>query len=222
VSSGDRTREAILEAASELFSRDEYRAVSMDELARCARVAKGTLYHHFGSKEALFQALVRDRSRRMLEMLRGVIDGRDPVDRKLRSLTVHTFMFFVKYPAFFRLWEKSAATGPCSRTAPFEEMRRRLREMIQTVICSGMTEGVLRPVSPDTAADVLFGAVMGAVPRCLELGVDDPCTLKQREQLFDFVWEAVRARPQREGPRRQASVLTEQPGMTGAAPGGAR
>jgi hypothetical protein len=62
------------------------------------------------------------------------------------------------------------------------------------VLCSGMAEGVFRPVSPDTAADVLFGAVMGSVPRCLDNGLDDPATLRQREQLFDFVWEALRTR----------------------------
>ena len=215
------TREAILEAASQLFSQDEYRGVSMDELARRASVAKGTLYHHFGSKEALFQALTRDRSRRMLNMLERVIAGEDPVDRKLRSLTVHTFMFFVKYPAFFRLWEKSMAGGPSTRTAPFEEMRERLREMIQTVICSGMAEGIFRPVSPDTASDVLFGAVMGAVPRCLELGVEDPCTLRQREQLFDFVWEAVRARPPREEGSRAQEQTDERSGVAGTPAGSA-
>ncbi|MFO7767562.1 MAG: TetR/AcrR family transcriptional regulator [bacterium] len=220
MSGGNGTREVILEAASDLFSQDEYLAVSMEELARRASVAKGTLYHHFGSKEALFQALTRDRSRRMLSMLERVIAGEDPVEGKLRSLTVHTFMFFVKYPAFFRLWEKSLAGGPSSRTAPFEEMRGRLREMIQRVICSGMAEGVFRPVSPDTAADVLFGAVMGAVPRCLELGVEDPCTLKQREQLFDFVWEAVRSRPVRDGGPPPAEGPVEDPAETADSPAG--
>jgi AcrR family transcriptional regulator len=190
-----RTREAILEAAAELFSRQEYRAVSMDELAERARVAKGTLYHHFGSKEALFQALGEERSRRMLEMLEPVVSGSESTEHKLRSLTIHTFMFFVKYPSFFRLWEKTLAQEPCERTVPFEVMRSRLQDFIQQVLCSGMAEGVFRPVSPDTAADVLFGAVMGSVPRCLDNGLDDPATLRQREQLFDFVWEALRARP---------------------------
>jgi AcrR family transcriptional regulator len=190
-----RTRESILEAAADLFSRQEYRAVSMDELAERAHVAKGTLYHHFGSKEALFQALGEERSRRMLEMLEPVVSGPESTEHKLRSLTVHTFMFFVKYPSFFRLWEKTLAQEPCGRTAPFEMMRSRLQDFIQRVLCSGMAEGVFRPVSPDTATDVLFGAVMGSVPRCLDNGLDDPATLRQREQLFDFVWEALRARP---------------------------
>jgi TetR/AcrR family transcriptional regulator len=190
----EATRETILEAAADLFSRQEYSAVSMDELAAQAGVAKGTLYHHFGSKESLFQELVGDRSGRMLSMLQRVVDGEESAERKLRSLTVHTFMFFVKYPTFFRLWEKTLAQESCHRTAPFQAMRDRLGGFIQTVLCAGMAEGVLRPVSPDCAADVLFGAVLGAVPRCIDLGLEAPATIRQREQLFDFVWEALRSR----------------------------
>jgi AcrR family transcriptional regulator len=189
------TREAILDAAADLFSRQEYHAVSMEDLAREASVAKGTLYYYFGSKEGVFLTLTGDRSERMLEMLERAVSESDSAEYQVRSLTVHTFMFFVKYPSFFWLWEKALAQDPCERTAPFETMRERLRGLIQMVICGGMADGILRPVSPDTAADVLFGAVLGAVPRCLDRGVDDPITLRQREQLFDFVWEALRARP---------------------------
>jgi len=188
------TREAILDAAADLFSRQEYHAVSMDDLAREASVAKGTLYHYFGSKEGVFLTLTADRSERMLEMLEQAVSESDSAEYQVRSLTVHTFMFFVKYPSFFRLWEKALAQDPCERTAPFERMRERLRGLIQTVICGGMADGILRPVSPDTAADVLFGAVLGAVPRCLDRSTEDPLILRQREQLFDFVWEALRAR----------------------------
>ena len=191
----ESTRRAILDAAADLFSRQEYHAVSMDDLARHASVAKGTLYYCFGSKEGLFLALSRERSERMLGMLDPVVSGTGSAEYKIRSLTVHTFMFFVKYPSFFRLWEKALAHEPCERTAPFEAMRERLRGYIRRVIRDGIEEGVIRPLSPETAADVLFGAVLGAVPRCLDRGVEDPITLQQREALFDFVWEALRSRP---------------------------
>lgn len=192
-------REAILAAAAELFSRQEYHEVAMDNLAARAGVAKGTLYNHFGSKEDLFLALVRERSDRMLDQLENLLAEAEPTATRVRSLTIHTFMFFVKYPAFYRLWKKGLAQEQCARTEPIEAMRGRLQKLIQVVICRGMAEGVIRPLSPDTAADVFFGAVMGAVPRCLCEGVESPLTLRQREQLFDFIWEALRARPEAYG-----------------------
>ena len=55
----DAKRDAILAAAMPVFLREGYAAASMDEVAREASVAKQTLYSHFGSKDALFSALIR-------------------------------------------------------------------------------------------------------------------------------------------------------------------
>jgi AcrR family transcriptional regulator len=50
--------DAIVEAAGIMFARFGYRRTSMDDIAREACVAKGTLYLYFASKEALFCALL--------------------------------------------------------------------------------------------------------------------------------------------------------------------
>jgi AcrR family transcriptional regulator len=52
-------REAILAAALEEFSAQGFAAARLDDVARRARVSKGTIYLHFRDKEALFQELVR-------------------------------------------------------------------------------------------------------------------------------------------------------------------
>ncbi len=52
-------REAILEAALEEFVTAGYAATRLDDVARRAGVAKGTIYLHFEDKEALFQELIR-------------------------------------------------------------------------------------------------------------------------------------------------------------------
>jgi TetR/AcrR family transcriptional repressor of mexJK operon len=51
-------RQAIMIAATRLFIELGYAAASMEEVARRAGVAKQTLYNYFGSKRALFQAIV--------------------------------------------------------------------------------------------------------------------------------------------------------------------
>jgi TetR/AcrR family transcriptional repressor of mexJK operon len=53
-------RQAILEAATELFIAQGYGAVSMDAIARAAGVSKATLYAHFGSKDQLFATIIRE------------------------------------------------------------------------------------------------------------------------------------------------------------------
>jgi AcrR family transcriptional regulator len=52
-------REAILAAALDEFSARGFAATRLEDVARRAGVAKGTIYLHFSDKEALFQELVR-------------------------------------------------------------------------------------------------------------------------------------------------------------------
>ena len=52
------TRDKILSVANKLFSRFGFHKTSMDEIAKIARKAKGSLYYHFSSKEELFKEVV--------------------------------------------------------------------------------------------------------------------------------------------------------------------
>lgn len=67
-----RTRQAILEAASTLISRDGTGA-SLSGIAAQAGVTKGGLMHHFGSREVLFEALA----------VQSVASFHDSVNRRL-------------------------------------------------------------------------------------------------------------------------------------------
>ncbi len=54
----DDTRNKIVTVATKLFSRFGFHKTSMDEIAKIARKAKGSLYYHFASKEDLFKEVV--------------------------------------------------------------------------------------------------------------------------------------------------------------------
>jgi len=54
-------RDAILDAALDEFSARGFAAARLDDVARRARVAKGTIYLHFKDKETLFQELIRSK-----------------------------------------------------------------------------------------------------------------------------------------------------------------
>lgn len=55
------TRKAILEAARTLFLSQGYHGTSMRQIAQSASVTIGAIYHHFADKEAIFQAILRER-----------------------------------------------------------------------------------------------------------------------------------------------------------------
>ena len=70
-------RKQILDGARAVFLGSGFDAASMGEIARKAKVSKGTLYVYFDSKEALFAALIDESKRETAERL-AVLDPDDP------------------------------------------------------------------------------------------------------------------------------------------------
>src|SRR6202453_3168009 len=71
-----RRREAIINAARQVFFERGYTATSMSSIAARLGGAKGTLYNYFGNKEELFEALVRDFCTRWADrMLGATLEG---------------------------------------------------------------------------------------------------------------------------------------------------
>jgi AcrR family transcriptional regulator len=68
-------RRRILEAARAVFSEQGFDAARMDEVARRARVSKGTVYNHFDSKESLLVECV----------LESMAENRERIDALARS-----------------------------------------------------------------------------------------------------------------------------------------
>lgn len=58
---GDRTRQAIEEAAYLLFMQHGYHATSMRQIAERAELALGSIYNHFSTKEEIFEAIILDK-----------------------------------------------------------------------------------------------------------------------------------------------------------------
>lgn len=59
----ERTRAALLEIALRRFAVDGYAGVALEDLVAEAGLTRGALYHHFGSKEGLFRAVVEHAQR---------------------------------------------------------------------------------------------------------------------------------------------------------------
>ncbi|GEB48919.1 MULTISPECIES: TetR/AcrR family transcriptional regulator [Streptomyces] len=69
----EATRNAIVEAARDLFSSGGYAKTSLDDIADHARVTKGAIYHHFANKRAVFEAVLADVDQRFIERVRQEI-----------------------------------------------------------------------------------------------------------------------------------------------------
>ena len=77
-SDGEETKKRIVQKAAKLFVQKGYGAVTMNEVCAAAAVSKGSLYHHFPSKDELFLYVVEEDTEEWLEdwddKQRGIAD----------------------------------------------------------------------------------------------------------------------------------------------------
>jgi len=88
-----RTRERIVMAARELFNRQGFDAVSIDQIMARARLTRGGFYNHFPSKAALYSEAVRSFSDCNPFKLRLARSKRPPPEpRKLARMLVERYL----------------------------------------------------------------------------------------------------------------------------------
>ncbi len=108
----ERSREAILDAAEQLFATKGYEATSMQEIGQHAGVSRGTPNYFFGSKEQLYGAVLdRVFEAEQLSVMQSLsnVTGEDGAAPDVLTLAISSFLdFLIARPTFPRLIEREA------------------------------------------------------------------------------------------------------------------
>jgi len=152
---------AILGVAKQLFADKGFDAVSMNEIAREARVSKANVFHHFGSKEALYLAVLKAACEETVGSLADTQAG-DPsaaVDNLWNFFASH-LAAMLKSPDSVRLILREIAESEESReqalaSQVFADYFTRLVSMVS----DGQAQGLLRAdFDPALLAFLMLGA----------------------------------------------------------------
>jgi AcrR family transcriptional regulator len=96
-------REKILEKSIELFATKGFDAVGVQEIVESAGVTKPTLYHYFGSKQGLLEALLKDQFSSLSEYCQFAMDYSGDIKLTLEKIAGAYFEFAQSHPLFYRL-----------------------------------------------------------------------------------------------------------------------
>jgi len=149
----NQTRRAILDAAREGFVKHGYEGVSMRRIATELNCSPGTIYLYFQDKEELFQTLVEESFRRLLERLQELPRANaDPVEMIRQAL--HAYVGFgLRFPSDYAFAFLLRSERPHRPHAAFEMLRFAVRRCVE--------EGRFRPVDVETASQGIWAAVHG-------------------------------------------------------------
>ncbi len=168
-----RHRLEILEAAEKVFAEKGFHGATIDEIARRAEFAVGTLYNFFSSKEELYTAVLVERAKQMLKLVTDIFSDSalDPVSAIERYIEKKA-QFFTEHGPFFRLFHKEQLGGsPILTTAWREQIFSIYRESIsriESAIERGIESGRFRKLSALNITLALQGITNAFLLPCLD------------------------------------------------------
>lgn len=107
-SSADKTRAAILKAATALFAEYGYSGVSTNDIARTSKISQSLLYHHFKNKEGLWEAVRQDISAKFYQKYTITYDPHMDLKTFLTNTVITRFNFLKNNPNIFKIiyWQR--------------------------------------------------------------------------------------------------------------------
>lgn len=150
---------AILNAASELFARDGFDAISMGAIAEHVGVSKSNVFHHFASKEDLILAVLRDAGRPHAEYAEQLLQDEGAVRDKLQQLIEFEFTQVVANRRNMQLFSHALGTHCSDGGQRFaERIFKRNFRAVTALFEQGQQSGELRlDIDAAVAATILAG-----------------------------------------------------------------
>jgi AcrR family transcriptional regulator len=121
----DERRAQLLELAKKSFSSRSYDDVSIDDLAREARISKGLLYHYFPTKRDLYVAGLSEIADELVAAITGVPEGAPPIERVRMSIDAYLDHITRHAQAFVSLMRGGIGSDP-EVASVIENVRQRL------------------------------------------------------------------------------------------------
>jgi TetR/AcrR family transcriptional repressor of mexJK operon len=154
----------ILEAARNHFYAHGLERASVDAIAAEAGVSKMTIYSNFGSKEGLFEAVVQDRTDRVMGGSAGV-EALDPMHPRKALLAVgEQFLALTREEGAlgkFRSVYGAAGAQPEACRAFYRQGAERLISELAVFLRRASRAGTLRVKNPRQAADLFLSMFLG-------------------------------------------------------------
>ncbi len=180
-------RQAILDAAREVFGELGYDAATVRDIIRRTGLASGTFYNYYKSKEEVFDALADDGARRFRPLLREQSEKATDFESFVRGAILAYFNFVAVEQEAWRIDRPPGEQIPHARATPevvavFDEVREAFARVLGrehappvdldylTAACIAVAREIgdkmleRRPVDTEGAADFAVKLILGGLP----------------------------------------------------------
>jgi len=149
----------ILTAATDIFARNGFHKASVNDIAKKAGVAKGTVYIYFESKEELFMNLLEYGFNRFIKKIEVAVKNIDDPVKKIETYFETSFKFIIEHKKFIKIiiFERPMFINITSKKF-INVFSSRVR-ILEECINYGIKEGTFKKIDANSAAVAMIGGL---------------------------------------------------------------
>lgn len=186
-------RNALLQAAIQVFGEHGFDCATMEQIAQRADVAKGTTYLYYRSKQSIYDAALSHGLAELDDRTRDAIDRAPNLHDAIPAFVTARAQYFLEHRDFFRMYVAAVArqiTGARTRASEFQALVDRQIGRLEQAIAKAVARREIRHVDPTSAAQAVFDLTRGFAARAVmsDIGFD-----LEREAAFvsALVWKGL-------------------------------
>jgi AcrR family transcriptional regulator len=179
-------RRVILDSAAALFATKPFHEVTLDHIAKKAKLGKGTIYLYFESKDDLYVGLILEGVESLLAELEAKAKSaaHDGAWRQLEGIVDALLAFGRGFPHLETIMRSGIATSD----ARLEEKRSKIAAICTGVIRRGVRSGELDDPHPELTAQYVLSFVRVAI-----LYAPDVSAAKLRKHILRVLEQGIRS-----------------------------
>jgi TetR/AcrR family transcriptional regulator len=154
------TREALLDAGTELFAERGYEGVPVAVIADRAGVNKAMINYHFGGKRKLYLAILSATFAEIVARVERLADSSRPAPDVLRELVAAVGEMTRQHPHFCTMMLREVLAGGKKLEPEVVDKPVRILTAVQRIVARGVHEGDFRPVDPVLTHLSLVGSLV--------------------------------------------------------------
>jgi AcrR family transcriptional regulator len=183
----------ILAAAHRVFAEKGFHDATIEEVARVAKVAKGTVYLYYRSKHDLYWAALEMGILEMLEKTKCSMERAQTTEEKVHAFIETKFRYFDENREFFKIYYSefgNVLTHPAEARKDFTKLYRSQAGMLKEVLARGLRRKEIRCDRAESVAFAITELTRGLIIHRL-LGWSKSKVEDDIRFLFDFVRKGI-------------------------------
>jgi AcrR family transcriptional regulator len=160
-------KKQIMRVVERLSAKRTLYEITLDEVAKEAKIGKGTIYHYFNNKEDLFFEVATSGFDELRELLQQEVTQNTLFTKRFHNMCSRIAEFFANRQQLLKIM-LTQASRTCWSKDKFREKwiikRKQLVNTISYILSDGVSQGLIRSdISTDFLADSLLGMLRACV-----------------------------------------------------------